>query len=168
MNVILYNDEDLLPKALGAHVFVYTGPDRRSDDKSAGTVTEIFCTYVVNGAQVDFRKNTESVHLRFEDAILWAVRYARTFGIADVHAVFKLSRAIDPRFIQKIGPADLVDKSGQALSRQYFNSKQRNDLFSRPARRTTRHRASLLSRNSALRVKLDRCRVSLNRISTAH
>ncbi len=158
MNVTLYNDENLLPKALGAHVFVYTGQDLKLERQSAGTVTEIYCSIIVNGNEVLFRKNTESVHLRFEDAVLWAVRYARTFEIAEVHAVFKLTRAIDTRFIRKMGSVNLINKSGQALSIEQPKSERRHALSIESTCRTMRGRRSLLQRYAVLRGKLDRYR----------
>ena len=112
MNITLYKDEKALPIIIGSHIAVYTGKDLSPGEENPGTVTEITCTYLIGDQTVIFRKNTESVHLRFEDAVLWAARYAKTFDITQIHAVFKLERPIDTRFLRKISQAEFIDNRG--------------------------------------------------------
>lgn len=110
MNITLYNDEKWLPVITGSHIAVYTGKDLSPDEEKPGTITEVTCTYMIGDQAVIFRKNTESVHLRFEDAVLWAAGYAKTFDIYEIHAVFKLERPIDTRFLRKITQVKFIDK----------------------------------------------------------
>ena len=77
MNITLYNDEKYLSVIIGSHIVVYTNKDFSSDEEIPGTVTQIQCTYMIGDQTVIFKKNAESVHLRFEDAVLWAARYAK-------------------------------------------------------------------------------------------
>lgn len=112
MNITLYDDEKSLPVITGGHIAVYTGKELSPNEENPGTVTEITCTYFIGDQTIIFRKNTESVHLRFEDAVLWAARYAETFDITQIHAVFKLERPIDTRFLRKISQAKFIDNRG--------------------------------------------------------
>lgn len=113
MKIVLCDNKNLLPKDPGDHIFIYTGLSDPIDGEQAVTVTEIDCTYSAGGQTVVFRKNTEPQTLRFEDAVVWAQKYAKTFDIPIVYAVFQVSRPIDPRLLSRIGKAQLVDARWQ-------------------------------------------------------
>lgn len=152
MNITLYNDEKSLPVITGSHIAIYTGKDLSPDEENPDTVTEVTCTYMIGDQTVIFSKNTESVHLRFEDAVLWAARYGKTFDITQIHAVFKLERPIDTRFLRKIAQAKFIDKRG-LLGRPIKESSVRTEvgatrlLYQRPFPKST------LQRNPVLRGK---------------
>ncbi len=110
MKITLFDDEVMLPDSRGDHMLVQTGIDESISQDGPIISTDVHCVYSVGAKVIDFRKNTESVNLRFEDALLWAVRYAKTIGINDVFAVFSISRSIDPRFIAKLGAVQFNDE----------------------------------------------------------
>ena len=78
MKITLFDDEVMLPDSRGDHMLVQTGIDESNSQDGPVISTDVHCVYSVGAKVIDFRKNTESVNLRFEDALLWAVRYART------------------------------------------------------------------------------------------
>ncbi len=51
---------------------------------------------------------------RFEEALSWAVRQAEIIGITDIHAVFELSRPIEPWFLARICPNGIIDRRRRA------------------------------------------------------
>jgi hypothetical protein len=157
MNLTLYNDEKMLPNTLGPHILIYTGFDDTTDQENSDTVTEIHCAYTVGDQEVQFTKNTDSVHLRFEDAVLWAIGYAETFRISQIYAVFKLSRPIDTRFLQKIGSVPLIDERRRQVSNDPFGVWQPEPSHP-PVSRPMRNPKIRLQRHSVLRGKLNRCR----------
>ena len=110
MKIVLYNNRRSLPEAPGDHIFIYTGLSDPVDGELPETVTEIHCTYSIGEQTVSFSKNTEPQTLRFEDAVVWAVRYAKSVNITAIHAVFQLSRSIDPKLLTRIGGVQLVDE----------------------------------------------------------
>lgn len=110
MKIILYDDEVSLPDHLGDHMLVRTGIDESISQDGAVITTDVNCIYSIGAQIIEFRKNTESVNLRFEDALLWAVRYATKVGISSVFAVFNISRPIDSRFIAKLGAVQICDE----------------------------------------------------------
>lgn len=152
MNITLYNDEKSLPVITGSHIAVYTGKDLSLDEENPGTVTEVTCTCLIGDQTVIFRKNTESVHLRFEDAVLWAARYAKTFDITQIHAVFKLERPIDTRFLRKISPAKFIDKRG-LLGRPLRESGVHSEASTTRLLHQRPFPKSMLQRNPVLRGK---------------
>ncbi len=115
MNVTLHNDEETLPRTFGNHVFIYTGTDPSASQENPEIVTEIHCAYSVGDQNIHFKKNADSFHLRFEDAMLWAIGYAKTIGVTNIHAVFKLARPVDLRFLRKFNSIFFIDKRRESM-----------------------------------------------------
>lgn len=110
MKIIFYDNKSSLRKIPEDHILIYTGHRTKSDEKISEIITDIQCTYRVGDQEVTFRKNTESTTLRFEDALDWAVDYARTLDIAEIHAVFALARPFDAHFLTKLKDVQISDK----------------------------------------------------------
>ncbi|NKB56574.1 MAG: hypothetical protein GKS00_09575 [Alphaproteobacteria bacterium] len=157
MKITLYDSETSLPDSMDEHILVYTGIDLAPEQEDPGIVTEVRCTYAIGDKTVVFRKNTESIHLRFEDAVLWAIRYANTFEIPDVHAVFKLERPIDPRFLRKISAIQFIDKR-RFVEHDNTGNPIQFLADSAPSSRKRPLPKSVLQRHPALRGKLNRFR----------
>ena len=156
MKVTLYDSQSSLPQISGKHILVYTGADHSTNLHNPVIVTQIYCLYIVDDKRVEFKKNAEGTSLRFEDAVNWAVRYAKIFDIPDVHAVFELTRRIDPQFLRKIETVQLIDRRSLSTSGPYRGIPKTTD-------RTLRQAAvpkSMLQRHSVLRGNLSRRRDS--------
>jgi len=76
-------------------------------------VTEVYCSYAVHGQIVAFRRNADSACLRFEDALRWTKGHAPIYGVTDIHAVFELTRHLNPMFLYRTFPDGFVDKRTQ-------------------------------------------------------
>jgi len=115
MNVTLYDSRASLPDDLQQHILVFTGvaQNPEEEDKPA-IVTEVYCTYRVGGQIVEYKKNSDAGTQRFEEALGWAVHQAAVIGVSDIHAVFELSRPIEPRFLARICPDGIVDRRRRA------------------------------------------------------
>lgn len=114
MKITLHDDETTLPANPGDHIVVRTGAHGEPTQRDPIITTDIHCIYAVGGQTIDFMKNVDSVSLRFEDALLWAVKYADTVGIGEIHAVFSISRPIDTLFFAKLKGVHLCDNRRNA------------------------------------------------------
>jgi len=143
MKIILYDDEVSLPNRLGDHMLVRTGNGESILQDGAVITTDVNCVYSIGPQVVEFRINAESVNLRFEDALLWAVRYATKVGIKTVFAVFSISRPIDSRFIAKLGAVQIYDeRRGATRDTKVFSSAPSSNVFTMkpPLRKAFRQR----------------------------
>ncbi len=128
MKITLYDKHSCLPAISGGHILVFTGLGAIDDTADARVVTEAICTYCVGEQSVVFRRNCDSGVQRFEEALTWAIGYAKAFEISDIHAVFELERPIDRQFLDKIRAYHVIDK------RRGANRANLNAVFRQPPR----------------------------------
>lgn len=114
MNVTLYDSKTSLPDDLQQHILVFTGFTPNSSAGTSSIVTEVHCIYRVGGHIVEYKKNSDADTARFEEALGWAVRQADVIGVSNIHAVFELSRPIEPRFLARVCPNGLRDRRRRA------------------------------------------------------
>lgn len=109
MNIILYDSRASLPNDLQQHILVFTGFIKIEGEDQPVIVTEIDCTYRISGKIIEYKKNANARTQRFEEALGWAVHQAEIIGVTEIHAVFELSRPIDPQFLARICPQGIID-----------------------------------------------------------
>ena len=57
-------------------------------------VTEIFCKFYVDSNTISFLLNGDQEKIRFERAILWAMKYAKKNNIKYIYCAYELTRKL--------------------------------------------------------------------------
>lgn len=110
MYIALYNSRSSLPLDNGDRIVVFAGVGSLLREDIQEIVTEVHCTYKIGeGTSVAFLRNGDDTSQRFEQALVWAIKYAEKRDIKTVHAVFELSRPLDHQFLNRNCPDGFVD-----------------------------------------------------------
>lgn len=110
MHIALYNSRSSLPPSQGDSIVVFAGVGSLLREDIQEIVTEVHCTYKVgDGTTVAFLRNGDDTSQRFEQAFVWAIKYALKRDIETVYGVFELSRPLDHQFLSRNCPDGFVD-----------------------------------------------------------
>ncbi len=110
MQIYLYDSMATMPQDEGNHILVYAGLGSLLKSEATGMLTEVLCTYRIGDTSIEFPRNGDAESVRFEQALSWAAKYAKGYGIDKVHGIFELERPLDYQYLNRIFPNGITDK----------------------------------------------------------
>ncbi len=110
MKIYLYDSISSAPQDDGDHILVFAGKGSLLKSDTQGLLTEVLCSYRIGSASIEFPRNGDAENVRFEQALSWAVKYAKRYGIGKVYGVFELNRPLDVQYLNRTFPGGITDK----------------------------------------------------------